>query len=91
MRKIEGSMRAYSEYVKAAKGGWLVEDTYSIADISVGCAIEWVDFFGLCEGWREQYPELAAWWDKLKERETFKQTAPVMFEMKEPVVGGKMI
>lgn len=84
-------MRAYSEYVKAAKGGWIVGSTYSIADISVGCAIEWVDFFGICEGWKEQYPELATYWAALKERETFKETVPVMFEMKEPVVGGPMI
>lgn len=68
-----------------------MEDTYSIADISVGCAMEWVDFLGFCEDWREQYPELADWWAKVQERETFKETVPVMFEMKEPVVGGPTI
>ena len=66
-------------------------DVYSIADTSVGCAVDWVDFFGLCKGWRQEYPELAAWWEKLSQRETFKATVPVMFEMKEPVVGGKVI
>jgi hypothetical protein len=30
-------------------------------------------------------------WAKLQERETFKETVPVMFEMKEPVVGGPTI
>lgn len=91
MRKIEGAMRAYSEYAKAAKGEWLIGETYTIADISVGCAVEWVDFFGLCEGWKEKYPELSAYWKKLQGREAFKQTVPVMFEMKEPVVGGPTI
>ena len=91
MRKIEGAVKAYSEYAKAAGGEWLVGDTYSIADISVGCAVEWVDFFGLCKGWREEYPELGKYWARLQERESFKQTVPVMFEMNEPVVGGPSI
>ena len=54
MRKIDGATKAYAEYAKAAKGQWLVGDTYTIADISVGCAIEWVVFFGGCEGWNEE-------------------------------------
>lgn len=85
-RKIAGALKAYSELVKAANGGYLVSNTYSIADIAVGCAIEWVDFFGLCKDWKEQYPELAAWWAKLSQKETFKQTVPVMFDMKDRVV-----
>lgn len=85
-RKISGAMKAYSEYVKAAKGGWLVGDTYTIADIAVGCAVEWVDFFELCKGWREEHPELATWWEKLSRRESFKDTVPVMFDMKDPVI-----
>ena len=79
-------MKAYDEYVKAAKGGWLVGDTYTIADIAVGCAVEWVDFFGVRPDWRKQYTDLASWWEKLSQRETFKETVPVMFDMKEKVV-----
>lgn len=79
-------MRAYSEYVKAANGNWLVGDTYSIADIAVGCAIAWVDFFGISKDWKEQYPELADWWKKLSQRDSFQQTVPVMFDMKDRVV-----
>ena len=59
---------------------------YSIADIAVGCAVEWVDFFDLCEGWREGYPELGKWFEELSQREAFKQTKPVMFDMKDKVV-----
>lgn len=79
-------MKAYSEYVKVANGSWLVGNTYSIADIAVGCAIAWVDFFGISKGWREQYAELASWWEKLSQRDSFQQTAPVMFDMKDKVV-----
>lgn len=84
-------MKAYAAYVKSANGGWLIGNTYSIADIAVGCAIEWVDFFGLEADWKSQYPELAAWWQKLSQRQTFKDTAPVMFDMKDKVVGGSKI
>lgn len=79
-------MKAYSEYVKSAKGDWLVDQTFTIADIAVGCAIEWVDFFGVCQGWKNEYPELATWWEKLSQRDSFKQTVPVMFDMKDRVV-----
>lgn len=80
-------MKAYSAYVKSAQGGdYLIDNTFSIADIAVGCAIDWVDFFGVCEGWRKKYPELASWWEKLSQRESFRQTVPVMFDMKDRVV-----
>ncbi|EME41852.1 hypothetical protein DOTSEDRAFT_135035 [Dothistroma septosporum NZE10] len=85
-RKIEGAMRAYSDSVKAANGGWLVGGVYSIADIAVGCAVDWVDFFGLCTGWREKYAELAKWYEQLSQRETFQKTKPVMFDMKDKIV-----
>lgn len=85
-RKIDGSLKAYNEYVKAAKGGWLVGDTYTIADIAVGCAVEWVDFFGVRPDWRKEHTELAEWMEKLSQRETFKETVPVMFDMKEKLV-----
>lgn len=90
-RKISGALKAYSAYVKSADGGWLVNSTYSIADIAVGCALAWVDFFGLEKEWHSQYPELAAWWEKLSQRPSFKDTEPVMFEMKDKVVGGSGI
>lgn len=79
-------MKAYSEYVKAADGKWLVEDTYSIADIAVGCAIAWVDFLKVSKDWRGEYPELAKWYEALSKRESFEQTAPVMFDVKAKVV-----
>lgn len=84
-------MKAYDAYVKSANGGWLVGDTYSIADIAVGCAIEWVGFLGFDLDWKSEYPELATWWKKLSERQSFKDTVPVMFEMKDKVVGGSKI
>lgn len=69
-----------------ANGGWLVGDTFTIADIAVGCAAEWVDFFGVRPEWRKDLPALATWLEKLSQRETFKETVPVMFDMKERVV-----
>ncbi len=79
-------MKAYDAYAKAAKGGWLVGGVYSIADIAAACAAEWVDFFGIRPEWRKEYPDLAKWLATMSERETFKQTVPVMFDMKEKIV-----
>ena len=84
-------MKAYAAYVDYAQDGWLVGGTYSIADIAVGCAIDWVDFFRIEKEWRTQYPALAKWWQTLSERKTFKDTTPVMFEMRDKVVGGSKI
>lgn len=90
-RKSAGAMKAYAAYVKSANGGWLVGGVYSIADIAVGCAIEWVEFLGVDVEWKSKYPELAAWWGKLSQRQSFKDTVPVMFDMKDKVVGGSKI
>ena len=35
--------------------------------------------------WKEQYPELRVYWEKLEERKSFKETRPVMFDLKEKV------
>lgn len=85
-RKSQGAMKAYSEYVRAVNGNWLVSNTYSIAYIAVGCAIGWVDFFEASQNGREQYLEFASWWEMLNTRENSQQTVPLMFDMRDKVI-----
>ena len=85
-RKIDGAFKAYSELVKNASGHFSVENVFSIADIAVACGIQMADLLKKRPGWQEQYPELATWWRKIEERESFQKTVPVMFELKDKIV-----
>jgi len=56
---------------------WCHGDRYSLADIAVGCCLGWVEFRkpGGVE-WRETYPNLARFYNRLMERAAFADTAP---------------
>jgi len=47
-----------------------------LADITVGCALMWLEFRFPQIAWREEYPRLARLVDKLAERQSFKDTVP---------------
>ena len=88
LRKIEGGFRAFDELVKNRKGEYLIGDgkTLTIADIAVVCAVSQIDFGGFKPDWKKAYPELAKWWKAMDEREIFKSTRPVMFDIKRDTV-----
>lgn len=84
-RKMDGGLAAFENLCKSRQpksSEYLIGDTYTIADIAVACAATHIEFAGARPGWQEKYPELAAWWKKMEERETFKSTYPVMFDLK---------
>ena len=49
----------------------------SLSDIAVGCALGWLEFRFPDIGWRAEYPNLAKLTDKLAQRASFADTAPV--------------
>ena len=49
---------------------------YTLADVAVGCALGWLAFRFPEIGWRNDYPNLARLFDKLSERQSFKDTVP---------------
>lgn len=79
-RKIDGGFKAMEELAKKKPQGsdFLFQDQLTIADIAICCAVGFCDFNGAVEGWKEKYPHLAGYWQKLDERESFKSTRPVM-------------
>ncbi|KAL1606468.1 hypothetical protein SLS60_003872 [Paraconiothyrium brasiliense] len=88
-RKIDGAMRAFEDLVKERKKAdkqYLVGDDLTIADIAAVCGVGHIDFAGAREGWKGSYPTLAEWWGAMNEREGFKESKPVMFDLKESVV-----
>lgn len=93
LRKVYGAIKAIDAFVKEAResdeSDFLIGDELSIADIAAGAMLGMMDMvetqFGLIR-WKEDYPELLAWWERLEERESFRETRPVMFELTEKVV-----
>ncbi len=55
----------------AATGGPI-----TIAEISIGAGLGWIDLRFPDFGWRKERPALADWFDKISERPSFEQTVP---------------
>ena len=49
----------------------------SLSDIAVGCALGYLDFRFPSIDWRGQHPNLGALYERLAQRQSFKDTAPV--------------
>ncbi|GAB3471269.1 glutathione S-transferase [Massilia terrae] len=49
---------------------------YTLADVAVGCCLGWLLFRFPEIEWRGEYPNLARLFDKLSERQSFKDTVP---------------
>lgn len=90
LRKVYGAIKAMDELVKARNGSnFLIGDELTIADIAAGAMLGMMNmveaqFDGLIK-WKEDYPVLVKYWEWLEERESFKETRPVMFDLKEKV------
>ncbi len=55
---------------------WCTSNHLTLADISVGCALEWLDFRFPEIAWRDTHPNLAAYQEKLGKRQSFIDTVP---------------
>lgn len=57
---------------------WCVDDTFSLADIALGCMLGWLDLRYADMGWRESYPNLARHFEEMMKRPSFSETAPTV-------------
>ena len=55
---------------------WCAGDSYTLADIALGCALGYLDFRFPDLGWRTQHPNLVRHAEKLFKRPPFQATAP---------------
>jgi glutathione S-transferase len=55
---------------------WCMGTHFTLADISVGCALAYLDFRFPEIDWRKTHPHLEQLYDKLMRRPTFAETAP---------------
>ena len=59
-----------------AEAGALAAEPFSIGQVTVGCALGYLDYRFDALGWRSHAPHLAAWHARLCERPSFVATAP---------------
>lgn len=74
MRKVRLGLASLSD--KLGESAYCAGIHYSLADVAVGCTLGWLAFRFPEITWRDDYPNLARLYDKLSERQSFKDTAP---------------
>ena len=74
MVRINASLRSISQGL--GEKAFCVGTHFSLADIAVGCALQWLEFRFPEITWRVNYPNLARLVDKLAARQSFIDTAP---------------
>ena len=74
MSKVHASLHAMSTGLE--DGVFCTGIHYTLADVSVGCALGWLNFRFPELDWRADYPNLAKLFAKLSERPSFKDTFP---------------
>jgi glutathione S-transferase len=74
--KIENGLAALNKDISKKK--WCVNETFSLADIAVGCMLGYLSLRLTHLNWQEKYPTLAKHYTILSKRPSFKETAPVL-------------
>lgn len=74
-RKIHNGLAWVVNRIKNTPGSYLTEQ-FSLADITVGCALFYLDFRMPELKWREQYPELVEYAERIGCRPSFENTKP---------------
>ena len=74
MDKVHGGLKAMS--LGLGERPWCSGIYHTLADISVGCALGYLDFRCADIDWRTDYPNLARLHEKLSQRPSFIETLP---------------
>lgn len=74
MRKVKGGLKVLSEWIGDKE--FLLEDRLTLADIAAGSVLGYMTVRFQTIPWRDMYPNLARYTDRLEERESFKTTKP---------------
>lgn len=74
MDKVNAGLKAMSSGLKDT--AFCSGNHYTLADVAVGCALGWLAFRFPEIDWRTDYPNLSKLFDKLSERQSFKDTMP---------------
>lgn len=72
--KVERGLRTLAQDLGENK--WCMGEAFTLADISVGVVLAYLDLRMAELGWREQYPNLDRLYKQLLKRPSFRDTAP---------------
>lgn len=72
--KVERGLRAMAQDLGDNK--WCTGESFTLADIAIGCALAYVELRMPEFAWKEDYPNLAKLYKQLMARASFKDTAP---------------
>jgi len=74
LQKVELGLASMSE--RLGDDAYCASNHYSLADVAVGCCLGWLSFRFPEIDWRSKHPNLGRLFDKLSERQSFKDTVP---------------
>lgn len=74
MRAVESSLKAMGQGL--GDKPWCHGNSFTLADIAVGCALGYLDFRFPQIDWRSSHPNLLKLYDKLSARQSFIDSAP---------------
>jgi glutathione S-transferase len=72
--KVDSALRAAA--LELAEKNWCAGESYSLADIALGCALGYLDFRFVDLDWRARHPNLDRHAQKLSKRPSFDTTVP---------------
>ena len=73
--KVNSGLKAMS--IGLGESSYCVGNHFSLADIAVGCTLGWLAFRFPEINWRRDHPNLARLFDRLSDRQSFRDTEPV--------------
>jgi glutathione S-transferase len=74
MGKVERGLTVLNEDLGDAK--WCVDDSFSLADIALGCTLGYLQLRYQHLDWQERFPNLARHHEAMMQRSSFSETAP---------------
>jgi glutathione S-transferase len=74
MSRVHASIKAFSQGL--GDKPWCSGNHFTLADVAVGCALDYLDFRFAHIDWRGDYPNLAKFSEKVAARQSFIDTAP---------------
>ena len=73
-QKVEAALRVAAHDL--GERVWCAGDSYSLADIALGCALGYLDFRFASHPWRPGHPRLTAWYEPFAQNKGLEETAP---------------
>jgi glutathione S-transferase len=74
MSRVQGGLKAMSQGL--GEKSFATGNSFTLADVAIGCALGYLDFRFAHIDWRSDYPNLAKLQEKLAARPSFAETAP---------------